>query len=123
MKQAHANVWGQGRVGGTCVGEMPASPGIPAGSLGVGGKASSRGTAQQRCCFAYANELMASLGLAVTQQLPRGELPAQGSFSHGCWMGDDTPVHTHVHACVYTQLCVPRSLVGRHKCRGLPRDQ
>lgn len=47
------------------------------------------------------------------------EPPAQGSFSHGCWMGDDTPVHTPVHACVYTQLCAPRSLVGLHKRRVL----
>lgn len=105
------------------MGDTSASPGIPAGSLGAEGKASSRGTPQQRCCFAYANELMASLGLAVTQQLRRGSPPVRGSFSHGCRVGDYTPVHTCVQACLYIQPCAPWSLVGWHKRWGLPRDQ
>lgn len=73
-------MWGQGRVGDTCMADALASLGIPAGSLGAGSKASSRGTLQQRCCFAYANELMASLDLAVTQQLQRGSPPALGEL-------------------------------------------
>lgn len=56
--------------------------GIPGGSLGAGGTTSSRDTLQrggeEGVCFAYANELMASGGLAVTQQLWRGS-PSRGS--------------------------------------------
>lgn len=73
-------MWGQGRVEDMCMEDASASLGIPAGSLGAGSKASSRGTLQQRCCFAYANELMASLGLAVTQQLQRGSPPPAGEL-------------------------------------------
>lgn len=83
------------------------------GSLGAGGKASSRATRQQRCCFPYANELMASLGLAVTQQLQRGSPGPGGAIPTAArWVTRRLCTHMCM-VCMLPAVCtsVPQSVV------------
>lgn len=104
-EQAHANVWGQGRVGGCVRGRCVGISRHPGRVPGSRVKASSRGTPQQRCCFAYANELMASLGLAVTQQLRCGSPRPRGAFPTAAgWV--TTRLCTRLCMRVCTPSCV-----------------